>query len=566
MNFIITPRYSDVFEGEIPKLEDLLIDFPSKAVLGILCLINAELYTGRDSEAQSKIFNFLTQRMQPKTKRQILTKLYHHKKQQRIDLFSIRFSLEFIHYELTHFRDFTIEDTTPEQEFNFLKAYLVIVDNVNDSYELSFDVPEEKGEFFQVATWPTFTDQYEANHPINPINSLTRSLVFFNVLKNLEEFKPYVTSFLNYQQKANYWDYLRTLSDALQLSWTNDKQVKLQPFYIPQNEYTKKIIDNFTINPAEYKKRFGENKQNFNGLKSFPVIKIDSERNVVTNWNYITNKFYEGLLFDFYGNSGIKDHPKFKSFPDFKNFVAQEITEKHIFKKTLSYYLDKKYAVLNFDESNDNGFPDAYYRIGNYIFLFEIKDAYFPSKVINSLDYDEIKGAIDTKYNTDRKGTGQIVKQLKALAVAPFEEKSYQQLKIKPRNLTIYPVIIYTDNFFSMPGVNRYLNQELRKRLDSENDLKTNFKTVKDLVFIDMSFLIGKIHELHKFNLKELAEGYFQYLKRYEKNFNKKYDEQDMFSMNLPFERYVSKIHSTKKNSSFLEKVFEVLEIEKDVT
>jgi hypothetical protein len=42
VNFIITTRYSDIFDGEKPKLEGLLSDIPSTAVIGILFLINAE--------------------------------------------------------------------------------------------------------------------------------------------------------------------------------------------------------------------------------------------------------------------------------------------------------------------------------------------------------------------------------------------------------------------------------------------------------------------------------------------------------------------------------------------
>ena len=132
---------------------------------------------------------------------------------------------------------------------------------------------------------------------------------------------------------------------------------------------------------------------------------------------------------------------------DYKNFISEEITEKFLFKKILSKYLNEKHSKLIFDDSNIEGFPDAYYRNGKHIFLFEIKDAYFPVDAINSYSYKEICDAIDLKYNSTSKGTGQIIKQLKRLVTSPFEEKSYDELKLKTRNLIIYPIIIYTDNF-----------------------------------------------------------------------------------------------------------------------
>ncbi len=565
MEFIITPTYSDIFDDEIPKLTDLLKDIPSNVTLSMLCLINAELFLGKRA-TQRKLFDLISRRFDSVLRNRILDRLSKYETEQRVDIFSIRYSLEFIHYELINYRDFSIVDTTPEQELNFFKAYLVITSTINKRYEHSFNSNDDNGEFFQVKTWPTFIDQYEVNHHIRPMHNLIRSLVFFNVLKKHPEFDGYVDAFTRYNQKESYWHYIMTITNTLQASWSKDISDKdSTPFVIKKGDITERILENFTLKLDEYQKEYVKDKKNFNGLKQSPLIEIQPNKFFVFNWNFIINKTYEGLVFDFYASSGIADNPKFKNFPDFKNFLGQEVTEDHIFKKVLSHYLNKKHSILKFDDYKNDGFPDAYYRFGKFIFLFEIKDAYFPAKAINSLDYEKIKSAIDTKYNTKSKGTGQIVKQLKKLMDKPFEDKSYKELKLKQRNLIIYPIIIYTDNFFSMPGVNRYLNGEFKARLNLEKDLTNTFKKIENLLFMNISFLIEKIHQLPHFDIRELADGYFQYLKRFERKFNKKYDENDMAKMNLPFERYVSNIYPNNKDKYPLKKIFDVLEIEKNI-
>lgn len=565
MQQIITPRYSEIFTEDRPELDSLIEDIPSSVIIRMLCVINAELYINPGQDSQIKLFRVLTQHFPADYRSNILKKIIQNSRGKDWALFSIRFSLEFIHHELNKFREFELNDTSSEQKINFFKAYLVIVDKINEEYENSFEVDLSKGEFFQVATWPTFIDQFQLNHATNPIYSLTRALVFFNVLKDKEDFKHYISVFLRHHQKENYGSYLKAISDALNLSWTKDDGAKFNPFFIPENDEIKRILKNFSINHNDYRDRFGKDKHNFIGLKSSPIIQIGKDNYYVSNWNFITNKYYEGLLFDFYESSGISKNNKFRTFPDFKNYIAQEITENYILKKTLTYYLRNKHSVLLFDDHGSNGFPDAYYRKGNYLYLIEIKDAYFPSKAINSLDFNEIKDAIDSKYNNDRKGNGQIIKQLRSIASKSLEKSSYEELKIKPRNFTIYPIIIYTDNFFSMPGVNRYLNQELNKRLKSEEQLEASFKNIKDLAFVNIDFLLGKIHEIPNFDFKTQIDNYIAFVKAAENRFNRRRNEIDMVRMNMPFEKFISRDYRTVKNSEYLNKVVEVLELEKVV-
>jgi hypothetical protein len=126
---------------------------------------------------------------------------------------------------------------------------------------------------------------------------------------------------------------------------------------------------------------------------------------------------------------------------------------------------------------------------GNNIILFEIKDSFFPSNSIKSSTYIDIKNAIDEKYNNTKKGTGQIVKQIKRLKDKSFEEKNYTDLKLKARNFNVYPIIIYTDKFFGMDGVSNYLIKELNIKIE-QLELRKSFKKINNITFLSLDYLI----------------------------------------------------------------------------
>ncbi len=131
MKMIITPVYSDIFEGEKPTMASLLNDIPSEVIITILCLINAKLYSEQHKwKTQIDIFNFLTFRQPDDLKVEILSKVFkrvERNNNEQIALFASVFCMEFIHFELLNYRKIEFTDTTPFQELNFLKAYFLLV-------------------------------------------------------------------------------------------------------------------------------------------------------------------------------------------------------------------------------------------------------------------------------------------------------------------------------------------------------------------------------------------------------------------------------------------------------
>jgi hypothetical protein len=497
MKFGIVPRYIDLFEEPIPELTQLLEGISSNIIVGLTTMIHAELHlVSNNISSQDRILKLFLQRQSADLQLSFLRKLSKGKRNNDDEyaLFSMSYVMDFMHYALITYREFPMTggDTSPEQDYLLLKAYVVFIERRNEKDSQIYDQNRDHSDdFFFKHTLPILSGQFEANRLLNPFTEMVRGLVFFNYLQFSSRYGELVKSFLIKRGYSSSWNYVSTMTSIIQSSWgtiEHNGQKSARYSITVQKEF-EDLFKNFTIDIAFYKENYSEDHRNFSGIKDKPLFKYDDSTYVVLNWNFFASKLYEGLLYDFYYNSGIIEASPFKSFPNFKQYIGEEVTEKFLFKKLLTEAFQKKHSVLLFDDKERDGFPDAYYREGNDVILFEVKDAYFQAKGIDTIDYSNIKEAIDNKYNRDNKGTGQLAAQLLKMLTKPFE--SHQNNK-NVKNLTIYPVMIYTDYFFSMPGINNYLQLEFDKRIDTLK-LRDKYKNIKPLVFINIRFFINHI-------------------------------------------------------------------------
>ena len=173
--------------------------------------------------------------------------------------------------------------------------------------------------------------------------------------------------------------------------------------------------------------------------------------------------------------------------------------------------------------------------------LFEIKDAFFAGSVLTSNSYQQIKSEIDKKYNNPKKGIGQLIKQIQKLKKSSFEKKSYAELKKKSKNFKIYPVILYTDVHFGMPGVNNYMSQEFEKQV-SEMNLKESFRRIERLTFLNLNFFINYYSCIKKIGLISILEKFHHELERRRKKHEFKQEVEFLFSYNDPPEQIIEEI------------------------
>lgn len=493
MRMIVTPYFNNLFPGEEATVEGLIGDIPTTPILELIALIDAELYSKDEGkDAQIKILNFMLARQSPDLRVTILRNAIG---EESVDLgsqqfFSRHYNLQFLHYILLNFREGEIEEFTPEQELNVFKAYFLVAQLYGEQPRTDkATIPAFGPDYFARMLWPSLADNFEINFRIHPYHIMVRGVVFLNYLQFHTKYTPFVEQYLKKHGKVTNLNYVLDIFLMLNSNFEAIKQGKslFASFTLGRSPGFDSLFDQFTLDPGEYKRQYADKKDNYAGLKSRPLFQLDENTWLVLNWSFLSNKLYEGLVFDFYNASGIAATKEFDQFLKFKQFISEQITEKHLFRLLAQKAFHKKHDVLLFDAGKPNGFPDVYYRKGNKVFLIEIKDAYFPSGAVNSFSYDTIKAAIDNKLNSAGKGTGQIIKQLLSLQQRPFEEP--QRYK-KARNLTIYPVIIYTDIHFSMPGVNEYVDRTFRTMVQ-EAGLDKAFNKIMPLTMININYLIG---------------------------------------------------------------------------
>ncbi|MDB5123690.1 MAG: hypothetical protein JWP94_1819 [Mucilaginibacter sp.] len=546
MEVILTPEFKDLFPGEAAKVEELLDDVPSILTIQLMALINAELYSNdKGQETQVKLMNLMMTLQNPETRMKIiaeaLKKMSQHKPGESTYFFTASYCMNFMHYELVNFRDLPDDDLSPQQELNVFKAYFLIAEQYannkkQDIPDISFDDPH----YFGKMMWPSLLDQFELSQPVNPYLTMLRGIVFLNYLQFHSPYSDYVLRYLGHHGRPT----MQYILDIFQILLTNYRSLAeggtgTSSFVVRKSEGFHTIFAQFTLDLKDYQQTYAGDKSNYSGIKAKPLLKLNDDTWIVLNWTFLGNKMYEGLLFDFYERSGISEHPHFKKFTDLKRVTGSQITETFLVRKLLKATFKVKHQILLFDEDRIPGFPDAYYRKGHKVFLFEIKDAYFPAAVINSFSYEKIMEVIDQKMNNKSKGTGQLIKQLLSLSQVPFENsQGYKHA----RNLEIYPVIIYGDIFFNMPGVNQYLKESFCKQI-VENNARQLFKKVHPLTFINISFFLQyfDLMQTPETQLDALITDYHQHLARVRKRFNRTHEMIDHFEMHAPFEHIARK-------------------------
>lgn len=518
--------YRDIFKGDPPALGELLAQIPSRLVISFLSVINAELHLDKTPKAQIKLLAITLRSIEKSESNRILNVLALKAGGQGLEtlaIFTIQSSLEFIHYEFTHPRS-QQEDSgdKPETALNLFKAYLCF------SQKESVALPAAGGDaltIFRKVLWPLGLNQFQTLQNNNPIVELAAGAALLNFLEFQSGHRQYVQNFLSWHSKATSWNLILDLLSLFTSAWEKNKSApdEFYPLSISATAAFGSLLSNMCVDAEQYLKSYRDSKRNFKGLKEYPLYRINNAKLLVMNWDFLAGKLFDSLVFDFYDHSGINSDPSFQTLLKFKNFIASEFTEKVLFRKLVKGCFPFKSAVIQFDDQLMPGLPDAYVRVGKYIFLFELKDTLFNAGTIDQPDFENIKGEIDKKFNADNKGTGQLVKQIDSVRSLSVEPRSFDSLGLKHRNLVIYPILVYTDRHYSLPGVNQYLQKEFLKKIRASN-LEKSFGAIKPVTMIGLKHFIDNSDLYHErtITLQDALDHYHSTLNALHQKYNKK--------------------------------------------
>jgi len=506
MNFEITPVFKDIFPDESSpnSIEEIIEGIPTEALIKTCCYINAQLYFAVDIlKKEKEIFVHLIERTQDGAKRNLyfnrLNNFINKDGMTRnVGIFPLPHTLKIIEISILNSNSKQLGDLTAEQELSILKA-LLFLNSIAD-YSLGKSAKE------------AFTHKDE--HTINKM--FWSGLLNSSVLMLKKDFIICIYKALHFIRflKIKFPKNCNTYTTKYKVQSLENILIKSLELYM--NAYNKEkdyfafnfpagtIRENYVIEqfimPGLSKDEFvkaGLNR-NFKGIRNYPIIKFSNGDFSITNWSFFMDKFYEGLVFDFYKNSDLKRLPSYTLFDDYKNEVGSEFAQP-FFSKTMKELFTRTGIVLwNEKERNESCNYDFYLRIRNHVFIFEFKDILFPIKET----YEDIKATIDTKLVTG-KGIKQLKQQLTNIAENPSKYDDCFASEFPLDRIFIYPIIVYTDISYGITGINDYLNGCFNKILPDE--IRKKYFYVSPLLMMHFDFLL-EYYDLLKSGEMDLVE------------------------------------------------------------
>lgn len=506
---MLIPGYKNLFGEPKNTYDELVIDMPSDFIVPFFIAINNELNAPQPHHViQQRLRSVFAEHISP-SNLQALEEAFNRFRSivgdaYQNDVFGRRYIIALICRELSNYRTFEHSSNNPKQAFNLLIAYFLIVDEVNEADEKVNQVSltkmnEPYGEYRLI--WSSMINQYEFNEDINAGFEMFKLLCLSSYF--LDNHRTHLKEYLNSLKLKNIAQFFASINNLLSatLDFKTDKQFGLFRHIEPAQG-----VDDIHLNLQTINKLINASVLSFNDIKKMPLYKNVSGRYNVIDADAYRKRTYRGPFFEFRSNTTLKDKLTFNSY---SREISFEVLEKMCFRSIVKNLKQEEIGFMHFDDHLDNA-PDCYYREGNSIFLFEFKGYLFPDTLSANRSFEDIKSYIDQRFVEAEKGKGkgisQILTQIKLLSKDDF--KFDEELKNIEGKITIYPIICHDDFFFSLPGINEYLNVLFSNKI--EQQLREKFD-IKPLCLINLENLFDLfVRNGHLSKLKDFIDRHHQ--------------------------------------------------------
>lgn len=586
----IGPSYNDFFRGDVPEINDLLKDIPSKLIIATYSIVMAELEkNGEELSVQKRIWNSLSEYFPNNLKIIVDYTIFNRNNKTNSTysktLFTKFYVMEFIQYILQNYIDVTKQDTSEQDEINIFKAYIVLVEKIHKNDELKFRTnisftqesiisqDDKSNTAFQQITWPFILKQHALSRKANSQYEILKGIQFYLFLQ--QEYPNYLKKYLELNSVDSFWEILGIFLYCIDQNSKNTISLNgfelASPFLENLDDRFKKIIephclDENKINSILEKddlKKFND----FLLMREFPIFKSRiREENIddylTLNKEFLKEKIFKALIFDFYRRSGIAS--TIKSLPDFLNKKATLFTENRLFKSLIENTFHGKYNVVIFDENQEDGMADCYIRLGKYVLLLELKDSLMPANTIEQREFSDIINDIKSKFISNTKGkakgVGQLINNIYKLNNSPFNYDNFEKRGFKRNKIIIIPIIVYTDFNYSLSGIQDLLRKEFRNKMEVGKTL--NLGGIEDLILMDLETFFDLIsHNLQK-HFIDFCLDYNSRIRKLQKHFIRNRTPDNDFKCKEIFELFlVNKLKSSKSKLDFI-KICQKLNIE----
>jgi len=556
MKMIMMPGYRSLFGEPTSSYEEILKKVPSEIVIMLLMSLNAELNTTEaHTVKQNRIWQLVSYRF---TKGQYQKfEIAFSKYSEKVNgfdgtLFDRSCLLAMILKELKRNNTCDSELDEPLQEYNFVIAYLLVVDEVrkNDS-ELLENSKKYKDEVMPTLPllWAGGIRQYEFNQTVNIAYELFKLNCFSKYA--YDRFKPYLKELINKYSFLNLSQFIGSFYQILNVTLIDNpaeplrKLVSIKASQSVNTGHLKALCCNLLI---------GKNKAVMADLRKYPLYETTIRGFMLIDENMFRKKVYRGPLFELQKETGLT---KVINFDDYKTLVSKEFFGNAFFRSIAKLMIKSRYEIVHFDDNVLNK-PDLFYRRNKSVLMLEFKDYLFHDKIIAGNEFSTFKNYIDERFiisdKEKPKGVTQLANNIDSLYKMNYDFDSVLNNMInKKMHVKIYPIICHTDFMFSMPGINEYLNIIFTKKLKEK---KVETKHIRNITVISLEVLFDyAIRGKDFISLSKLIERYWDIIN------NRKIKNQKFGSVNnflgttVSFdELYETKFKQELLNENYLSK------------
>lgn len=494
MEVFVYPTYEEVFPGEpIPVFEELIKQLPVFKSIQVYAFLNSTMHLNSfDLESQEDTLRMWLRGMD-KDKAAISYAGYLNFKSRilktnppgKIIIFNPLTLLELID-DLLVGNSCSISSIS-DKDFEFLLYKVYLLKNQNNNLRnVASKVEFNKIYEFQITQ---IASQYEFTHRKNILPQLIMAKDFFEFVSNDNEFKDYYNFFLKGKGISSYPQYLRQIT----LIYTNFlKHPVHNNFRIEGADFVSSFFNGLSHELPTSFEVLGNGDLDFKRLREKPLLKISNDSYCPLHLNFFIDKIYYGMIWDFYYSSSI--NKVFNKFQDYLQKLGL-IIEKEIFYKYINDCFPSRFIKkVNGSQYPSVEYSDFYIRDGKRLFLFEFKNCIVKSDIKYSHNFNNILKEIKSKLYFDSKskkdkGIRQLKKVLSRIINKEIFFDKYDDSILS--KLEVYPIIVYTDPFFSIDGINYLVNTLFRSEIEADPklvDLKVN-----DLIMISMESLFDII-------------------------------------------------------------------------
>lgn len=347
-----------------------------------------------------------------------------------------------------------------------------------------------------------------SNRHLLLLTQTVKCIRFFEYAVKDEMLSPLVDDFCHYYGITNWWMYPKAFWSVYLMTNGKASVINMEGLSFKEAAQYLAVIDKSSISCDAVVLK--EQNVDYTAFRAKPLLKLSDSEFVAFNLQFIIERIYSGLYFDFRTfaeNRGINRS-------DFKRHFSTDFSEHTLFCDALKQSMKNNFDVLmteydckKADVSKDAeqaSPPDFYARKGNLVVLFENKDILFSQDTKEAGTVSAYINFLRTRFYQNEKGKAKGVVQLLNL-VGKIRSGEFQKRWDSecPTDAIVYPVLVVPEAKFTMFGVKNFL-QSWQKESEVSNE------NVKPVALADIGTICLYQHEFAKNGILSYLDEYYE--------------------------------------------------------